>query len=305
MPDHGSNGCMTINKRPIRTAGCLAQRPADLLSNLPPAGDLTVVHYFPEHPDKQIPAGDIVSAPRARWHIGPRGRLLSHCTRPNRRRAAKQPAHAAAACRPRALTAKQVGGAMCRGNVGAVRRQCRALTTRRTGIEHEHAPLRPQISVVVSAHNTGSKPMNLSAIVGSINSPEKYDMFIQNFTIGVRTAGGPVESPEYCVLACCGGGEQGQPAPGILEPFIHGGCAAGLRSAAGAWLSALPEGPQGVAAAGGGAACRPPQAVLRPAARVLVVHLASTGEAHPRIKWLVIQNRGAPTGEARCAAARP
>lgn len=43
----------------------------------------------------------------------------------------------------------------------------------------------PQISVVVSAHNTGAKAMNLSAIVGSINSPEKYDMFIQNFTIGV------------------------------------------------------------------------------------------------------------------------
>ena len=40
--------------------------------------------------------------------------------------------------------------------------------------------------MVVSGRNTGSKPMNLSAIVGSINSAEKYDMFIQNFTIGVR-----------------------------------------------------------------------------------------------------------------------
>jgi hypothetical protein len=32
--------------------------------------------------------------------------------------------------------------------------------------------------------------MNLSAIVGSINSAEKYDMFIQNFTIGVGLIGG-------------------------------------------------------------------------------------------------------------------
>lgn len=79
--------------------GGSAQRPSDLLSNLPPAGELSVVHYFPEHPDKQFPAGDV-------------------------------------------------------------------------------------ISVVVSGHNTGSRPMNLSAIVGSINSPEKYEMFIQNFTIG-------------------------------------------------------------------------------------------------------------------------
>jgi hypothetical protein len=30
--------------------------------------------------------------------------------------------------------------------------------------------------------------MNLSAVVGSINSAEKYEMFIQNFTVGVRGA---------------------------------------------------------------------------------------------------------------------
>ena len=39
-----------------------AQRSADLLGNLPPAGDLSVAHYFPGHSDKLLPAGDIVSA---------------------------------------------------------------------------------------------------------------------------------------------------------------------------------------------------------------------------------------------------
>lgn len=77
--------------------GSMGQRSSDLLSNLPPAGELTVAHYFPEHPDKAFPAGDV-------------------------------------------------------------------------------------ISVVISGRNTGSKALNLSAVVGSINSPEKYEMFIQNFT---------------------------------------------------------------------------------------------------------------------------
>ncbi|KIZ03292.1 Translocon-associated protein subunit alpha [Monoraphidium neglectum] len=91
--------CLLAAVLALVVPGSTAQRPGDLLGNLPPAGELSVAHYFPEHPDKQFPAGDI-------------------------------------------------------------------------------------ISVVVSGHNTGAKPMNLSAIVGSINSPEKYEMFIQNFTIG-------------------------------------------------------------------------------------------------------------------------
>jgi hypothetical protein len=42
---------------------------------------------------------------------------------------------------------------------------------------------------VVSGRNTGSKALNLSAIVGSINSPQNYEMFIQNFTIAVGGRG--------------------------------------------------------------------------------------------------------------------
>ena len=30
------------------------------MSNLPPAGSLNLVHYFPDHPTKQFPAGEIV-----------------------------------------------------------------------------------------------------------------------------------------------------------------------------------------------------------------------------------------------------
>lgn len=56
-----------------------------------------------------------------------------------------------------------------------------------------HAGCATQISVIVSGHNTGSKPMNLSAIVGSINSPEKFDVFIQNFTVGVSDSGARVK----------------------------------------------------------------------------------------------------------------
>lgn len=45
----------------------MAQRPSDLLGNLPPAGELAVAHYFPEHSDKQFPAGDVVSD-RTSWN---------------------------------------------------------------------------------------------------------------------------------------------------------------------------------------------------------------------------------------------
>jgi len=60
-----------------------------------------------------------------------------------------------------------------------------------------------QISVVVSGRNTGSKPMNLSAIVGSINSPQNYDMFIQNFTVGVRGICDAAVGAEH--FSCCRG----------------------------------------------------------------------------------------------------
>ena len=30
------------------------------MSNLPPPGSLNLVHYFPDHPTKQFPAGEIV-----------------------------------------------------------------------------------------------------------------------------------------------------------------------------------------------------------------------------------------------------
>ncbi|GBF99455.1 hypothetical protein Rsub_11941 [Raphidocelis subcapitata] len=56
------------------------------------------------------------------------------------------------------------------------------------------------ISVVVSGRNTGSKALNLSAIVGSINSPQNYEMFIQNFTIAryfAPLAPGAEASVEY------------------------------------------------------------------------------------------------------------
>ena len=73
-----------------------------------------------------------------------------------------------------------------------------------------------QITVVVSGRNTGSKPMNLSAVVGSINSPEKFDMYIQNFTVavsrvgcGCRGAAARMEESEeeqQCGAAAAGGG---------------------------------------------------------------------------------------------------
>lgn len=42
-------------------AGAMAQS-AELLNTLPAPGALTTAIYFPEHPTKQFPAGDIVSA---------------------------------------------------------------------------------------------------------------------------------------------------------------------------------------------------------------------------------------------------
>lgn len=45
-------------------SGAAAQRASDLLGNLPPAGELSVATYFPDHPDKQFPAGDVVRVPR-------------------------------------------------------------------------------------------------------------------------------------------------------------------------------------------------------------------------------------------------
>ncbi|KAF8062638.1 ssr1 [Scenedesmus sp. PABB004] len=42
-------------------AGALGQ-PSELLNNLPPPGSLSTAHYFPEHPTKQFPAGDVITA---------------------------------------------------------------------------------------------------------------------------------------------------------------------------------------------------------------------------------------------------
>lgn len=75
---------------------CFAQR-SDFLSRLPPPGSLSVAHYFPEHPNKQFPAGG-------------------------------------------------------------------------------------EIKVVVSAHNDAKTPYNITAMMGSLNSPTDFDMYIQNFT---------------------------------------------------------------------------------------------------------------------------
>lgn len=41
-------------------AGAMAQS-AELLNTLPAPGALTTAIYFPDHPTKQFPAGDIVS----------------------------------------------------------------------------------------------------------------------------------------------------------------------------------------------------------------------------------------------------
>jgi hypothetical protein len=39
-----------------------------------------------------------------------------------------------------------------------------------------------QIKVVISAHNDASKPYNITAVMGSLNSPSDFDLYIQNFT---------------------------------------------------------------------------------------------------------------------------
>jgi len=64
QPNHGGS-CLGLSqnqltRRSYPPAGSMGQRSSDLLSNLPPAGELTVAHYFPEHPDKAFPAGDVV-----------------------------------------------------------------------------------------------------------------------------------------------------------------------------------------------------------------------------------------------------
>ena len=43
-----------------------------------------------------------------------------------------------------------------------------------------------QIKVVISAHNDASKPYNITAVMGSLNSPMDFDLYIQNFTQQVR-----------------------------------------------------------------------------------------------------------------------
>lgn len=45
----------------VLAVGAMAQS-AELLNTLPAPGALTTAIYFPDHPTKQFPAGDIVSA---------------------------------------------------------------------------------------------------------------------------------------------------------------------------------------------------------------------------------------------------
>jgi hypothetical protein len=45
-----------------------------------------------------------------------------------------------------------------------------------------------QIKVVLGIHNDGSEPYNISGIMGSLNSPTDFSMYIQNFTQQVGTA---------------------------------------------------------------------------------------------------------------------
>ena len=40
----------------------------------------------------------------------------------------------------------------------------------------------------MSAHNDGGKPYNVTAVMGSLNSPADFSMHIQNFTQQVRAA---------------------------------------------------------------------------------------------------------------------
>jgi hypothetical protein len=44
---------------PCVNAGAAAQS-SDILGSLPPPGSLTTALYFPEHAQKQFPAGDVV-----------------------------------------------------------------------------------------------------------------------------------------------------------------------------------------------------------------------------------------------------
>jgi len=43
-------------------------------------------------------------------------------------------------------------------------------------------PAGEEIKVVISAHNDASKPYNITAVMGSLNSPMDFDLYIQNFT---------------------------------------------------------------------------------------------------------------------------
>jgi len=43
-------------------------------------------------------------------------------------------------------------------------------------------PAGEEIKVVVSAHNDAATPYNISAMMGSLNSPMDFDLYIQNFT---------------------------------------------------------------------------------------------------------------------------
>lgn len=52
--------------------------------------------------------------------------------------------------------------------------------------------------MVVSAHNDAKTPYNITAMMGSLNSPTDFEMYIQNFTQQVgRGALAAAEAPQW------------------------------------------------------------------------------------------------------------
>ena len=43
-----------------------------------------------------------------------------------------------------------------------------------------------QIDVVLGFHNGGDETLNVTNVLGSINSPASFNIFVQNFTAAVR-----------------------------------------------------------------------------------------------------------------------
>ena len=48
------------------------------------------------------------------------------------------------------------------------------------------AVFRPQIDVVLGFHNGGDETLNVTNVMGSINSPASFNIYVQNFSAAVR-----------------------------------------------------------------------------------------------------------------------